>query len=88
MVGAVTDSRVYPVLIYRDQRRVFYLPIRAIEGVIAPGKSVEVALIGLPFNTKPSSGPPRHNPVWRRGTVVEPWEHSFGSVVCVELEAE
>ena len=63
------DSRVYACLLRRDQTKPLYLPIRAIEGVIAPGRSVEVLVLE----------------VWRTAKVVTPWGSSLGSVVCLEL---
>ena len=67
------ESRVYPCLLSRDQPKPLDLPIRAIEGVIAPGRTVEVKL----FDT------------WLTATVVRPWtDSSLGSVVCLEVSRQ
>ena len=64
------DSRVYACVFKPDQTRPMYLPIRASEGVIAPGRSVEVRVLD----------------VWRTAKVITPWAgSSLGSVVCLEL---
>ena len=67
------DSRVYACLLSPDQTTPLYLPIRAAEGVIAPGRSVEVLVLE----------------VWRTAKVVTPWAgSSLGSVICLELGRE
>ena len=67
------DSRVYASLLDPSQTTPLYLPIRATEGVIAPGRSVEVLVLE----------------VWRTAKVVTPWAGStLGSVICLELGRE
>jgi len=65
------DWSVYAVLV-KGQPAPHSLRVRALEGVIAPGKLVELQ---------------RWNGTgtWQRARVVEPWEHGYGSIVCVEV---
>jgi hypothetical protein len=73
MASDAGDSRVYPCLLAPSQTRPQYLRIRATEGVIAPGRRVQV----------------RIGDTWRTATVVTPWaESSLGSVVYLELGRE
>ena len=66
-------SRVCACLLDPSQTTPLYLSIRATEGVIAPGRAVEVLLLK----------------VWRTAKVVTPCSgSSLGSVVCLELSRE
>ena len=66
----MSDVRVFPCLLSSDRDRLHYLKIRAVEGVLAPGKRCQVQVEGA----------------WRQAQVVDPWDHGYGSVLCLELQ--
>lgn len=65
----MSDTRVHPCLIHPEGQAPVYLALRAVEGVIAPGRRVEVHDNGGTY----------------RAVVAEPWPHQLGSVVCLTL---
>jgi len=64
------DARVYACLLKNEHPESQYLLLRAVEGVIAPGRMVEARIRNL----------------WIAARVVEPWVHGRGSVVCLEVQ--
>lgn len=85
------DARVHACVI-DGERRLFYLQVHTPDGVVAPGRSVLVRRPSSAGDGDLRDHELRHirkalfSNSWLMARIVEPWDHGFGSIVCLELE--